>query len=145
MVVGDGPLRAELEEAAQHHSSRNIFFFGFQNQSRLPDFYALADVFVLPSEFEQWGLVLNEAMNFALPVLTSDGVAAASDLVQTDGNGWTYPTGDVGTLVRHLELLVGDAELRARLGQRSAEIIRGWSFREDAHGLLAALQFLTAK
>ncbi|MFQ5776817.1 MAG: glycosyltransferase family 4 protein [Terriglobia bacterium] len=140
VFVGDGPLRASVQDTAHRYHLRNIFFPGFQNQSRLPAFYALADAIALPSESETWGLVLNEAMNFALPVLASEGVTAATDLVESGGNGWVFPTADVNALSRYLEVLLHDPDRRLRMGQRSAEIIRRWSYLEDAEGILAALQ-----
>ena len=142
VFVGDGPLRSSLENTARRYNLRNVFFPGFQNQSRLPSFYALADAIVLPSESETWGLVLNEAMNFALPVLASEGVTAAADLVEPGRNGWVFPSGDVKALGRVLEMLVRDPDRRLRMGQRSAEIIRRWSYSEDAEGILAALRWV---
>ena len=142
VFVGDGPQRHSVERAARGYNLRNVFFPGFQNQSRLPSFYALADAIVLPSESETWGLVLNEAMNFALPVLASEGVTAAADLVEPGRNGWVFPSGDVKALGRVLEMLVRDPDRRLRMGQRSAEIIRRWSYSEDAEGILAALRWV---
>ena len=65
----------------------DVRFLGFRNQSEMPAFYDLCDLFVLPSHFEPWGLVINEAMNAGKPVIVSDCVGAAPDLVQTGRNG----------------------------------------------------------
>src|SRR2546422_11478662 len=79
LFVGDGPSRGEIEGRAGRLGSA-VRFLGFRNQSELPALYDLCDVFVLPSLFEPWGLVVNEVMNAARPVIVSDRVGAAPDL-----------------------------------------------------------------
>lgn len=69
LFVGDGPLRGELEAQAGAMKGADVRFLGFKNQGELPAFYDLCDVFVLPSIHEPWGLVVNEVMNAAKPVI----------------------------------------------------------------------------
>ena len=83
LIVGDGPSRAALEERARSRQLKWTQFAGFRNQSELAAWYICMDVFVLPSRFETWGLVLNEAMLFQLPVVASSMVGAAEDLIET--------------------------------------------------------------
>ena len=68
-----------------------VRFLGFLNQSQLPSAYCAADLFVLPSLFEPFGLVVNEAMLCGLPVAVSDRVGARFDLVRPDENGYVFP------------------------------------------------------
>jgi glycosyltransferase involved in cell wall biosynthesis len=139
LYVGDGPLRAELEAEVRSRSLSNVLFVGFRNQSELPHFYAVADVFVLPSRFEPWGLVLNEAMCFGLPVIASDQVGASHDLIRDGENGFIFPAGDVSALENCLERLISGRALRSRMGEVSSCIIREWSFAEDVAGILDCL------
>ena len=82
VVVGDGLLRQEFERQAQRLLPGRCRFVGFRNQSELGSFYALADGLVFPSrQGETWGLVVNEALQFGLPVLVSDHAGCARDLV----------------------------------------------------------------
>jgi glycosyltransferase involved in cell wall biosynthesis len=67
--------------------------------------------------------VVNEAMNFGLPIIVSSRVGSAVDLVEPGGNGFTFPAGDVDALAAAMNALARDASLRARLGARSLEII----------------------
>src|SRR5205814_7891416 len=60
LYVGDGPQRAEIEARARALRLRNVRITGFRNQSELPDYYGVADVVVLPSGSDTWGLVVNE-------------------------------------------------------------------------------------
>jgi glycosyltransferase involved in cell wall biosynthesis len=137
IIVGDGPLRGALESAAAGIDT--VRFAGFRNQTELPAFYAVADLFVLPSRREPWGLVVNEAMNAGCAILASDRVGAARDLVRDGMNGAVFPAGSVPALARALEALFADPARLAEMGRQSLSIIRGWSFEEDVAGLRAAL------
>ena len=137
VVVGDGPLRAQLERAAAGLDT--VRFAGFRNQTELPGFYAAAELFVLPSRREPWGLVVNEAMNAGCAILASDRVGAAPDLVRDGVNGLVYPAGSVHALAEALERLFADPQRLAEMGRESLSLIEGWSFEEDVSGLRAAL------
>ena len=138
--VGDGPLRAMLEDRAQALGVANrVCFAGFRNQRELPAFYDLADVFVLPSRREPWGLVVNEAMNAGRAIVVSDQVGSGPDLVRSGENGAIVPVDDVNALTKALAEALASPAHTAALGKRSLEIIDGWSFREDIAGLKRAL------
>jgi glycosyltransferase involved in cell wall biosynthesis len=137
VVIGDGPLRPELERAAA--GVETIRFAGFRNQTELPAFYALADLLVLPSRREPWGLVVNEAMNAGCAILASDRVGAARDLVREGVNGAIFPAGSVQALAEALRRLLAEPERLAEMGRQSLAMIRDWSFTEDVAGLRAAL------
>jgi glycosyltransferase involved in cell wall biosynthesis len=141
VYVGAGSLEPELKQYAEA-KHLPVVFAGFRNQSELPKWFAIADVFALPSGDEPWGLVVNEAMCFSLPVVASDQVGAAGDLVRGGVNGFVFNSGDVRSLSEHLELLLFDPVLRARFGQKSREIIEHWSYRENVNGILTCLEQL---
>jgi glycosyltransferase involved in cell wall biosynthesis len=140
VFVGDGPLRADLEAYKQDHKLDHVYFVGFRNQSELPNFYATADVFVLPSKIEPWGLVINEAMCFGLPILTTDRVGAGKDLVQPGLNGFIFPADSVEALENYLTLVLSDSELRREMGIKSREIIRKWSYETGVNNLVVWLE-----
>jgi glycosyltransferase involved in cell wall biosynthesis len=149
IYVGDGELRRELEARTVALGLDSVHFLGFKNQSELPAFYELCDIFVMPTVFEPWGLVLNEVMNAGKPIIASDQVGCVPDLVRDGYNGFVYPAGDVGALHDALRLALADRGRLAAMGQRSLEIINRWSFEleiinrwsfeEDVLGLRAAL------
>jgi glycosyltransferase involved in cell wall biosynthesis len=141
LLVGDGPMRPLLEEQAAALNG-DVRFLGFKNQTELPAYYDLCDVFVLPSRFEPWGLVVNEAMNARKPVIVSDRVGAAPDLISPE-NGWIFESDDIARLAETLRAFCSTSpEKRAAMGNRSREIIDAWSFKEDLVGLLAALNHI---
>jgi glycosyltransferase involved in cell wall biosynthesis len=139
LFVGEGPMRAELEETARSLPDGTVHFLGFRNQTELPAFYDLCDLFVLPSRFEPWGLVINEVMNAARPIIVSDRAGAAKDLVQADLNGWTFPSGDTSALATYLRQAVADPTRLQRMGRESLKRINPWDFEADRNGLIDAL------
>jgi glycosyltransferase involved in cell wall biosynthesis len=117
-----------------------VHFVGFKNQTELPQYYGLADIFVLPSGIgETWGLVVNEAMCFGLPIIVSDLVGCGSDLVKPAENGYTFPVGDVKELVNRLEGLIANRESRIAFGEKSFEIIQNYNYEKDVDGILTAM------
>jgi glycosyltransferase involved in cell wall biosynthesis len=88
---------------------------------------------------ETWGLVVNEAMNFGLPVLVSDKVGSGTDLVQDGCNGYVIAVDDVEALSDHMVRIAEDPELRERLGRRSLEQIADWHVEGAAEGIVDAV------
>lgn len=140
LIVGDGQRREHLEEQCDRHDLNDVVFAGFRDQQELPGFYELADVFALPSSYDPSPKVLNEAMNFELPVVAAEGVGSAYDLVKE--NGETYPAGDVETLTTILSEFLSDHADLETMGNRSREIIDEWDYDADVTALLQALSQL---
>lgn len=139
-MVGGGPERQRLEAFVDQREVPDVHFLGFRNQSELPDIYGACDIFVLPSENEPWGLVVNEAMCGGLPVVVTDEVGAAADLVREGENGFKYPVGDVETLADKLAELAQDSVLREDMGRSSLEIIEEWDLDACEEGVREALR-----
>lgn len=142
VFVGDGEERGNLELYTKEHKLENVYFVGFKNHTELPEFFSIGDVFVLPSTDEPWGMVINDAMNYSLPIITTDMVGAAPDLVKHGENGFIYPVGNVKKLADYLLMLLHDADLREKMGKRSLEIISKWGVTEDCEGILSALKYV---
>lgn len=139
LVVGAGELEQELRSTAAALGTGVVNFSGFVNQTELPRVYGAADVFVLPAASEPWGLVVNEVMCAGLPVILSDSMGCAPDLVREGVNGYLVPSGDANALVKALEPLLADEGLRRTMGQKSREIIQGWGFAQCLSALREAL------
>jgi glycosyltransferase involved in cell wall biosynthesis len=145
VIVGDGEQRARLEQAAQDTGFDSIRFCGFRNQSELPRFFDLCSVFVLPSRHEPWGLIVNEVMNAARPVIVSDEVGSQRDLITPGVEGEVFPAGDIAALTDALRRTLATPATAQQMGQRALERIRSWSFEEDVRGLRHALAAVTKK
>ena len=87
VLVGYGPLEADLRHWVSARNIHGVTFAGHVALEKLPRYYAAADVFVLPSHEEVWGLVLNEAAASGLPLVTTQATGAAPDLVVPGVNG----------------------------------------------------------
>jgi glycosyltransferase involved in cell wall biosynthesis len=140
VFVGDGEMRDQLEATTVRLGlDEAVVFTGFQNQSELPKYYKAADVLALPSSHETWGLVINEAMNFSLPIIASDSVGAVPDLVD-DRNGRVVPTGDSAALAEAVETVLNSNKLRLEMGKMSRDRIDDWGIEETADGVVAAAE-----
>jgi glycosyltransferase involved in cell wall biosynthesis len=144
LVVGDGELRAELLSRINALGWNSIKILGFKNQTELPRYFDLCDVFVLPSLKEPWGLIINEVMNAARPVIASDQVGAAPDLVKDGVNGFVFKAGDVDDLHRALKSILAHPGQAKLMGTKSLEIINRWSFKQDISGIKSALATVMA-
>lgn len=143
VVVGDGPLRDELEQQSRTFPNATIRFTGFANQSEMPAAYALADLFALPSRLEAWGLAINEAMNLGRAVVVSDQVGCAPDLVDRD-NGFVFPVGDVEALAALFSRVLPDRERLRDMGTAGKAKIARWGIPETAAGIVDAAETVRA-
>lgn len=142
LFVGSGQLEAELRAQAASHP--HIYFAPFQNQSFMPRTYAIADLFVLPSygSGETWGLAVNEAMCLAKPILVSDHVGCAADLVRSEQNGLIFAAGDVAALTQSMRQAFRDRSQLLRWGQTSRAMITQYGYEQTTQGLKHALSDL---
>ena len=140
IFVGEGELREELEKYVLENNLKNVHFVGFVGQNDISRYYVSSDIFVLASGAgETWGLVVNEALCFGLPVVLSDVVGSGADLVQEGENGFIVPYGSVLHLAQKLDLLAANPDLRAEFSHASKGIIEGYSYEEDVQGILKSL------
>jgi glycosyltransferase involved in cell wall biosynthesis len=140
VYVGDGSLRGRIEAQAREFGISDVHVTGFVNQTRIPEMLACGDIFVLASYHEPWGLAVNEAMATGLPVVVTDRVGCAVDLVEDGGNGYVVRYDDSIQLAQRLEILVGSPHLRSEFGKRSIDLIDNWSIEKTADGIVSGAQ-----
>jgi len=132
VIAGAGPEEDRLRELA----GPNVTFLGNVERDALPGLYADADIAVAPSRSDTWGMALNEAALAGLPIVATDVVGAAHDVLEHDGNGFRVPAEDIGAMSSALRRLVESPDLRARFGRRSLELAQ--RFSPDAWAAAAA-------
>jgi glycosyltransferase involved in cell wall biosynthesis len=137
VVAGEGAERETLEELAAEAGVR-ARLVGDVEWKRIVELYVAADVFALVSEREPWAVVVNEAAACGLPLVLSDRVGAAHDLLRDGENGVLVPAGDVSVTAAALRELAGDAERRREMGARSRELARDWGYGPSVEGFAAA-------
>ncbi len=107
--------------------------------------YVDADVFALLSRHEPWGVVVNEAAASGLPLVLSDAVGAARDLLRDGENGFLVPVGDGDAAAEALRKLAADPGLRRRMGERSRDLVRTWGYEPSVENFVAAVREATAR
>ncbi len=120
MVGREADLPQFLAGVSPQARSR-ISYEGFQPPEALPQYFARADVFVLPSQHDGWGVVVNQAIGAGLPVICSDAVGAGLDLVEENVNGLHFAAGEVDELERALEIMAVNPELARIWGEASRQ------------------------
>lgn len=139
VLCGSGPLAPHLKDRARDLPGTH--FPGFKQADELPLYYGLAKTFILPSShFEQWGLVVNEAMASGLPVLVSRVCGCAPDLVCEGENGFTFDPFDLEALARLMaKMTLGEVNLIA-MSEASRKIIAAWTPETFAKNLIQAVK-----
>jgi glycosyltransferase involved in cell wall biosynthesis len=141
VFVGEGPLRSELEtEAASLGIAEHIHFLGFVNQSRMPSIYSASDLMVLPSEYEPFAVVVNEASCCGCPVIASDRVGSAQDLIAPVNPAFIYPCGNVDALAQLLKVALENPAAFTEYGHAARQRMETWSIRENISGTVEAIR-----
>jgi glycosyltransferase involved in cell wall biosynthesis len=139
LLAGEGPERGLVEALARENRVR-LLLAGDVDWERIVELYVAADVFALLSERETWGVVVNEAAACGLPLVLSERVGAAHDLLRDGENGTLVAAGDVAAAATAFRSLAADSELRRAQGERSRELARTWGYGPSVEGFLAAVR-----
>jgi len=139
VVAGEGPERGPLLARAAELGVR-LVLVGDVDWERIVELYAAADVFALLSEREPWAVVVNEAAACSLPLVLSDRVGAAHDLLREGENGRLVVAGDVGAAASAVRELASSPELRRSWGTRSRELAADWGYGPSVEGFLEAVR-----
>ena len=122
---------------AEEHEVR-LLLTGELPEDRVAEAYVAADVFALLSSRESWGVVVNEAAASGLPLVLSDQVGAARDLL--NGNGRLVQPDDVTAAAAAMRGLAADPESRRALGEKSRQVVRGWDYDASVEAFVAAVR-----
>jgi glycosyltransferase involved in cell wall biosynthesis len=139
IMVGDGPLRDTFESKVRPLLQDKLIMAGFVNQSRIGFYYRAADAFLLPAEYDTWGLVVNEAMQFALPVIVSEKVGCHKDLVFENTTGYVFSVNNPVALAEKIEKMAHDPVKSKKMGQSAVKLIEKYSTQSAVEGIVEAL------
>jgi glycosyltransferase involved in cell wall biosynthesis len=143
ILVGGGELQQEIDDIRAADPAR-FRVLPFQNQSRMPIVYRLGELFVLPSAHgETWGLAVNEAMACGRPVLVSDRVGCAADLVDP-ACGRVFPAGETGALESAMLELLGNRDKLRNMGDAASVRARSFDVPVTESALAGAVEGLCA-
>lgn len=132
LLVGGGPERRRYRELIKKLALKDAHLIGEVSRQDLPYYYSMADIFVHPGRFmpkenvncEAWGFVINEALGFGLPTVSTDSVGAAYDLIKNGDNGWRVEAGDHKALSQKIDALLKKPRLREEMGRASRKIVQ---------------------
>ncbi len=144
VFAGGGPEATSLAQLAKDLGVP-VLIRGDLTEDELAIEYARADVFALLSHQETWGVVVNEAAASGLPLVLSERVGAAHDLLRDRDNGFLLPSGDVAATARALRTLAEDRSLRQTMGARSRELVRDWGYEPSVESFVAAVREATSR
>jgi glycosyltransferase involved in cell wall biosynthesis len=144
VVAGDGPERPAVEELARGRGVR-LDLTGDLSADAVAETYVAADVFALLSTRETWGVVVNEAAASGLPLVLSNRVGAAYDLLRDGQNGVLVPADDVAATTAALARLAADRRFRGQAGRRSLELVREWGYEPSVESFVAAVREAAAR
>jgi glycosyltransferase involved in cell wall biosynthesis len=146
LIVGEGEYRGNLELLSRNLNMENsICFTGFVENVNLPPYYLLGDVCVMPSitygQADAWGFVINEAMYAQKPVIATDAVGAAFDMIRDGVNGFIVPERDSQALYGAMKTILSDSELAKKMGEESKRILeQGFTYERMIEGFNRAVE-----
>ena len=134
LFVGDGP---ELQNMKSFSTKNNIkaVYTGYTEQKEISKYYTIADLCVIVSDYDPSPKVMNEAMNFELPIIVTDVIGTAHDLVEDGHNGFIIKLSDINALSERINYLNQNRDLNNQMGKKSQKIVKKWSFERDIYYL----------
>jgi len=139
LVLGDGPMRGSLEGMARKLGvGSRVKFEGHVRQADLPLKYAMADVFVFPTRYDGWGVVLNEACAAGLPIIATEAAGAAAELVCEGENGFVVKRDDEDAIVGKMLFFADRPDVMARMRQASLAVAEEYSVKKGVERFVGA-------
>lgn len=130
-IVGGIPTEEYLEKK-ERWNLKHVHFLDFMRKNELVKYYQAADLFVFPTREDIWGLVVNEAMAYGLPVISTERCAAAIEMIQNGINGYIIPINDVTKMTQSVENILNDNKLLHSMADNALKIARNYTIEEMA-------------
>ncbi|HKB88297.1 MAG TPA: glycosyltransferase [Patescibacteria group bacterium] len=145
-IVGSGQFKNTLAKLTEKlNISEQVKFIENPGDNKMDRYFSMADIFVLPSREEVWGLVVNQAMASGLPVIVSNSSGSSTDLIRNKVNGYIFKSGSVSDLKLKIELLLKHRNVLKRMGEMSLQIIKEWTPLNSAQIMNKAVQMVGQK
>lgn len=145
-VLGEGPLERELTTYIKSNLLDNeIILCSKVDHETMSKYLSAGDLYVLPSEYDASPKALNEAMNFELPIVISNGIKTAKEMCEIGENGFVYSVGDIEALTDCIRKLADNRELVEKMGKKSREIVSRYSFDLVVDTWLNAIEYCISK
>lgn len=138
-IIG-GQVTPEYEILVNELNLKNIHFIDFMPPDELKYYYLAADLFVLPTREDVWGLVINEAMACGLPVVTTDRCVAGIEMIENDVNGYVVPVDNYDMLYSAMDKILADDAMRNSMSAENLKLIRDYTYEVSARDIMFAIE-----
>lgn len=140
LFVGDGPERKRMEAAVERANVKAVFT-GFVGPEELSKYYAISNLDVVISSKDPSPKSLNEALIFSLPIIVTDVVGTAFDLVKDQQNGYIVKVGDISVIAQKIDYLAKNSDVCRQMGAVSFQIVQSWTIQRGAEAILTAFDY----
>ena len=140
IFLGSGEQYKELTKVLKSLPGCKFIAPGFVNQTELGKYFIASDVFVLPSTYDTWGLVVNEAMHFGLPCIASNMVGSGRDLVIEGETGFTFKFDNLDELTSKMQYFLNNPESTIKMGQNAHQRIQKYTVEKTCQGIKTAIE-----
>lgn len=143
-IVG-GKVTPEYEQLVKDLRLKNVHFVDFMLPEELKYYYLAADVFVLPTREDIWGLVINEAMARGLPIVTTDRCVAGIEMIEDGVNGYVVAVENHQMLYKAIDKILADEEMRDSMAIANLKNIRTYTYEISAQDVMAVITSVCEK
>lgn len=130
-IIGGTPT-TEYNEIIKKNNIKNVFFEDFKTKEELEKYYKVADIFILPTREDIWGLVINEAMSYGIPIITTNKCASGLELIESGVNGYIMENEDEFELAEKIKYLLGNNEIRKNMQKNNLDKISKYTIENMA-------------
>jgi glycosyltransferase involved in cell wall biosynthesis len=135
MMVGDGNLKGYCKKYIANNNLKNVLLVGFQNRKEIRAIYKISYILVVPSKYETWGLVVNEAMACKLPAIVSNACGCTDDLIKNKVTGFIYKEGNFADLKKNFLQLMDNRILYLKIKANLIPYIKKQNFNVTINSL----------
>ena len=132
IILGEGEFRETYEKQIREQKLNNVRLLGFMSNEVTTKYYRASDIFVLPTNYDVWGLVINEALANALPVITTEGCTSGNELIKNDSNGYIIPINDEEQLLSKIQVLLSNKKKREKMASNALMSIQSYTIENMA-------------
>lgn len=128
-IIG-GEITDEYKELIEKYNVKNVHFISFLSKEEIKEYYKAADIFILPTREDIWGLVINEAMSFGLPVITTDNCLAGLALIKNGENGYVIPVESYVDIYKSINKILDNSVLKEKMSRNSLKKIADFTIED---------------
>ena len=144
-IIGDGDLKEYCKNFVKENKLKNLDIKGFKNQIELKTYYRNADILILPSKYESWGLVINEAMASSTPVITNRNCGASFDLIKNNKTGLIYNDENIYDLKNKVLKLFKNSSFKKKIINNANKRIKLFTLDHTINSIVKILNHIYEK